>query len=234
MPQLIAPAVIYNRSAEVFAKLHIAVVDNHTEGTAFGHDMLPATCTTAKTCSICGTTEGNANGHNWINATCVTPKTCTVCGATEGEALGHTWTQATCTTAKTCTVCGTTDGTHMGHTWSSGIVTKEPTTEEFGIKLYTCIVCGEEKTESIPMRTEVSGDIDGDKQITYSDAVYLLMYSYFPDDYPVSQECDINGDGEINYSDAVHLLMYTFFPEEYPLRNEIEYAILPQKKREDE
>ena len=32
-----------------------------------------------------------AKGHTWDDATCTTPKTCSVCGATEGEALDHTY-----------------------------------------------------------------------------------------------------------------------------------------------
>lgn len=55
----------------------------------YGHTWSNATCTTPKTCAVCGATEGYAIGHSWINATCTTPKTCSVCGATEGSALGH-------------------------------------------------------------------------------------------------------------------------------------------------
>lgn len=29
--------------------------------------------------------------HKWIDATCTTPKTCSVCGATSGDPLGHDW-----------------------------------------------------------------------------------------------------------------------------------------------
>ena len=63
----------------------------------------------------------------------------------------------------------------------------------------------------------VLGDIDGVEGITDADAEYLLMYTFFPEDYPVNQECDFNGDGKVNDADAEHLLMYTFFPEDYPL-----------------
>ena len=63
----------------------------------------------------------------------------------------------------------------------------------------------------------VPGDIDGVEGITDADAEYLLMYTFFPEDYPVNQECDFNGDGKVNDADAEHLLMYTFFPEDYPL-----------------
>lgn len=61
------------------------------------------------------------------------------------------------------------------------------------------------------------GDIDSVKGVTDADAEYLLMYTFFPEDYPVNQECDFNGDGKVNDADAEHLLMYTFFPEDYPL-----------------
>lgn len=63
----------------------------------------------------------------------------------------------------------------------------------------------------------MQGDIDGVGGITDADAEYLLMYTFFPEDYPVNQICDFNGDTFVNDADAEHLLMYTFFPEDYPL-----------------
>ena len=78
----------------------------------------PATCTSPKTCSMCGEVEGEALGHDWVEATCTSPKTCSRCGETEGEAKGHVpgeWKQekpdysaATITTAQKCSVCGAT------------------------------------------------------------------------------------------------------------------------------
>lgn len=53
--------------------------------------------------------------HEWQNATCTSPKTCRLCGKTEGEALGHDWQAATCTTMQSCRVCGATKGTPLGH-----------------------------------------------------------------------------------------------------------------------
>ena len=38
----------------------------------------------------------------------------------------------------------------LGHSWNNGVVTKEPSTSETGIKTYTCSRCGATKTESIP------------------------------------------------------------------------------------
>ena len=34
--------------------------------------------------------------HNWISASCTSPKTCSLCGETEGKALGHTTTTGVC------------------------------------------------------------------------------------------------------------------------------------------
>lgn len=39
---------------------------------------------------------GVALGHKWSDATCTEAKTCTVCGKTEGVALGHTTETGTC------------------------------------------------------------------------------------------------------------------------------------------
>ena len=51
--------------------------------------------------------ECELNGHTFANATCTSPKTCSVCGATDGEALGHTPNEddGDCTTAILCRVC---------------------------------------------------------------------------------------------------------------------------------
>ena len=55
-----------------------------------------------------------------------------------------------------CPVCGyvssiinTTPKTN-NHTWDNGVVTTEPTAEKEGVKTYTCKVCNETKTETIP------------------------------------------------------------------------------------
>ena len=39
----------------------------------------------------------------------------------------------------------------LGHEWDDGVVTKEATTTETGIITYTCTVCGDTKTEEIPV-----------------------------------------------------------------------------------
>lgn len=118
--------------------------------------------------------------HSWDNgkvtkeATCTEDGektyTCTVCNTTKTEvipATGHQHKEvrnakkATCTedgyTGDTyCTDCNTKleSGTvinKLGHTWDNGVITKEATETEEGIKTYTCKTCGETKTESIPI-----------------------------------------------------------------------------------
>ena len=43
------------------------------------------------------------------------------------------------------------DGTpKKDHTWDDGVVTTKPTAEKEGVKTYTCKVCNETKTETIP------------------------------------------------------------------------------------
>ena len=57
----------------------------------------------------------------------------------------------------------------------------------------------------------------GDESVTDAAAEYLLMHTFFPDEYPVNQNCDFNNDGAVTDADAEYLLMFTFFPEEYPI-----------------
>lgn len=54
-----------------------------------------------------------------------------------------------------CIVCGDVSSTFdftpkKDHTWDNGVVTTEPTAEKEGVKTYTCKVCNETKTETIP------------------------------------------------------------------------------------
>ena len=112
------------------------------------HTWKSATCTTPKTCTVCGKTEGEALGHNWVAADCDTAKTCSVCGATEGNPLGHTVVTDKAVEA-TCTATGLTEGQHCSvcgevlvaqqtvpkknHTWKSATCTTPQ----------TCTVCGQ-------------------------------------------------------------------------------------------
>lgn len=144
---------------------------------------------------------------------------CYYCGFEEERTIGMTehtygeWEKCDETNHKKTCNCG--DTIYEEHSFDEGVVTKNPTTDEFGEKTYTCQVCQEEKKEQIDKL--VSGDLNEDFSVTDADAVYLLMYTFFPEEYTVNQSLDFNGDGSITDADAVYLLMYTFFPEEYPI-----------------
>ena len=52
---------------------------------------------------------------------------------------------------RTCTTCNKVE--YYSHTWNSGVVTKDSTCAETGIKTFTCTVCSETKTEVIAKKT---------------------------------------------------------------------------------
>ena len=91
--------------------------------------------------------------------------TCSVCGENKTEiipALGHNYTKTvtapTCKaqgyTTHTCTNCGSSYQDSYtavtSHSFGSGKVTKNASCTEQGTRLFTCSVCGENKTEIIP------------------------------------------------------------------------------------
>ena len=117
-----------------------------------GHDMAQATCTLPATCSVCGHTEGSALGHVWEAATCLLPSTCSTCGETKGEALGHDMAPATCTQPSTCVNgCGHTEGDVLEHVYGEWEVVKAPTHQEEGLQKKTCVHCGDEIEEILPI-----------------------------------------------------------------------------------
>lgn len=92
---------------------------------------------------------------------------CSICGALRGTITvlpktNHTWEKksiaATCFKEgknwEECSVCKATRNTEMlprlGHKYTS-IITKQPTGSQPGVRTYTCTVCGNTYTESIPV-----------------------------------------------------------------------------------
>lgn len=112
--------------------------------------------------------------HSWDNgkvtkkATCTEDGektyTCTVCNTTKTEvipATGHQHKEVRNAKKATCTEDGYTGDTYckdcgaklesgtvinkLGHTWDNGVITKEATETEEGVKTYTCKTCGRNK-----------------------------------------------------------------------------------------
>ncbi len=143
--------------------------------------------------------------------------------------------EPTCTEAVICSVCNTEVKAKAPHTWTDKDITVEPTCVKAGEKIVECF-CGETKIDVVEptgvhlfdneededcnncgLVKYVVGELDGSEGLNDTDAIYLLLHTYFPNDYPVSQDCDFDGDGEITEDDAIHLLFYTYFPTDYPL-----------------
>ena len=129
------------------------------------------------TCNTCGETRTEVlppltHEHNYSKV--VTDPTCTergyttyicTCGSYVDDyvdALGHNYT--TVTTTPTCTkqgyathTCSRCSNSYVsdytaaiGHNWDKGVITKEPTENSTGEKLYTCSNCGKTKNDVIP------------------------------------------------------------------------------------
>ena len=193
------------------------------------------------------TREITALGHSFTsyvsdnNATCTENGTetakCDRCDATdtrtiENSALGHDyseeWTidkEATCTQPGSkshhCTRCrdkaDITEIPAAGHSFGEWFVEKPASMTEDGLEVRICSVCKEREEKILPAGEYLPGDVDNNGKVDDKDATYLLMHIFYPEDYPVRQDCDFNHDGEITDEDASYLLYYTFFPDDYPL-----------------
>ena len=53
--------------------------------------------------------------------------------------------------AYTCEIC---NASYYQHSWNGGVITTQPTSWAEGVKTYTCLNCGETKTESVPKLEE--------------------------------------------------------------------------------
>ena len=171
---------------------------SHTEHTAEVTESVEPTCTEngfteGSHCGICGEVivaqeAIPATGHSYESS--VTAPTCTEQGFT----------------AHTCQWC---DDSYVdsfvpaGHTWDEGMITKEPTTEQDGEKIYTCTSCGETVAEILSREV---GDVNGDGNIDVQDVVRLMKYIAGMDVEVVETECDTNRDGIVDILDVIRLV----------------------------
>ena len=98
--------------------------------------------------------------HSWNDATCTTAKTCSVCGATEGSALGHNYVDGVCSNCgeeESFPITFTVDGTEMKPV-SAGEVTCP--WNDTAKKLVLTVPYG---SESVTIESNSYMDIYGDK-----------------------------------------------------------------------
>lgn len=120
---------------------------------ASGHVWQAATCSTAKTCSVCGCVEGNPLGHIYesvvIAPECLkdgyTAHICSGCGHRYYDnyvtATGHNWQAANCQEPQTCSECGATSGRPADHDYQ--IQVTAPGCHTQGYTTHTCRICGD-------------------------------------------------------------------------------------------
>ena len=120
---------------------------------AKGHDYSYAETSVAPTCTEPGHYKG----------------TCPTCGKDYDDvvpALGHDWGEWVTSIEPTVSTvgyryhvcnrdgCGYREGEDIPklhtHTWDDGVVTQKPTAAEPGVRTFTCTVCGQTRTETIP------------------------------------------------------------------------------------
>lgn len=168
-PKEIKPADCVNPEIHVYECLICGFVLEQPVGKPLGHKWAAATCTEAKTCTVCGTTSGNPLGHNYkavvTKPTCVeegyTTHTCSRCkdsyvdSETPIDPLAHEHGITKPYQAPTCEEDGWTAEVGcfycdhvlsasevipaLGHKYT-GKVTKPTCTEE-GYTTYTCSTC---------------------------------------------------------------------------------------------
>ena len=114
------------------------------------------------TCTVCGdsypeTIPSHGHDYDWENPELVSPPTCSAVGKQVFYCKDcDKWTESAVTILPhtlengVCTVCGARP-CEYGHSWDTGVVTKEPTLTETGIRIRSCFVCGAQQPEDIPV-----------------------------------------------------------------------------------
>lgn len=112
-------------------------------------------------------------------------------------------------TTHTC-ACGessyiTYDQKATGHAWNDGVVETPATGTSTGVMLYTCTVCGETKTEEIPLAFAY-GDVNGDGAFNATDLSSSIRKSGGANVSKFnSQAADVAYDGTFNSKDITSM-----------------------------
>lgn len=71
----------------------------------------------------------------------------------------------------------------------------------------------------VQITNQLLGDIDGNGYVDVDDAILLMQYSIFPEDYPIEyvRNVDFDKNGYVDVDDAILLMQYSIFPEDYPI-----------------
>ena len=113
---------------------NVASVNKNGKITAKKKGTATITAVYKKTKVSCKVTITEADIKHITTKTVVKQPTCTEEGITECRCTcGDVWTETI---------------PALGHAWDDGVITKEPTDTESGVKTYTCTRCGDTKEES--------------------------------------------------------------------------------------
>lgn len=91
------------------------------------------------------------------------------------------------------------DGSHE-HSWSEGIITKPVTATENGVRTYTCTICGETRTETIPATGVIGDDKNPGKDETDKPSQPALSMGASITDAATGAEYKVTASGAVEYS----------------------------------
>lgn len=76
-----------------------------------------------------------------------------------------------------CLICGELLNPAIPHVYDKGTVVQAATLTGQGRIVYTCLICGFQKTEYTPRKAAGLGDVDADGAVTTADARFVLRYA---------------------------------------------------------
>lgn len=148
------------------------------------------------------------------------------CGITQ-EVEGHKWGDPTPVDNNTHkAICDICKGERTDvHDWNDGVITKEPTCKEAGVKTFTCLTCQHTRTEDVPATGHVFGDWtpnnDGKTHSRYCNCNESETAEHKFDDGEVTQAPTHEAMGERKYtcSDCGY-----FYTEDIPTLTDHEWG----------